>query len=661
MLITRKIGKVVLGGATPAQLMMACVLGGMIGFMPGFAQAAGAIALLTVLLVLLNANLVLAGVTGLVAKAVSVPLLPVSFMVGRALLDGPPQPLFQWAINAPVLALFGFEYYVTTGGLVVGAGIGAIAGIVVIKGVQAFRRRMAAIEEGSELYRNWANKGWVKAVRWVLFGKAPKQGYKAALEAHGKVIRPLGLVAAGGLVVVIVLVNLLFADEIVTMALQRGLERANGATVDMERAELNLRQGRLSVEGLAMADPNALDRNLFQAGRLTAQVSTADLLRKRLTLDQLVFNDASTGSERRFPGRLVGDRPRPSAEPEPEADEKRIEDYLEDWDRLKHRLTQVREWIERLSGSETRPSAPPAPDVPEDVRPPLRDRLDERIATSGYAHVAATHLIEGRPTFTVRYVEAEKVRAVQLDGELLDIRGYNLSTHPHLLDESPRLTVRSSETDTLLADLDLGGASRSGGDSLVQFHYKGLAVNRLTEAVRFAGQSPIRDGTIDMALEGRLGAGSGAGAGPMLDLPLHMTLHDTTLRVGGREQGIDRLPLSLGLRGPIDNPAVRLDERQVAQALAEAGATQLAREALRDHAGIDLDDLQGLEDIGGAGDVGGLGDGVRRLEGVLGRQRGDAEADERDEGDGGDDDDGDDAGPTGIDRVRGLFDRINGD
>lgn len=646
MLITRKIGKVILGGATPAQLMIASVLGGMLGFMPGLWQAAGAIALLTVLLVLLNANLVLAGVTGLVAKAVSIPLLPVTFMVGRALLDGPLQPVFRWAINAPVLALFGFEYYATTGGLLLGALFGAIVGLIVVKAVRLLRQRMAAIEEGSEKYQKWASKWWVKTFRWIIFGKAPKGGYKAALEARGKVIRPLGVVAAAGLVVVVVLINLLLADEIVTVALQRGLERANGATVDLERAEVNLRQGRLSATGLAIADPNALERNLFEARELTGELSVADLLRKRITLDQIVFNDAATGAERPFPGRLVRDRRAPSPAPETEPDEKTIEDYFEDWERLKDRLAQVRDWLERIAGPES---------APEEVRPPLRDRLEQRIAESGYALVAATHLVDRAPTLTVHYLEAERVRAVQLDGETIDIHGHTLSTHPHLLEEAPRLRIASSDSDKLLVDLDLAGATRTPGESTMQFHYKRLPVERVTQGLGFAGESPIREGTLDLQMAGALGAAPE----PSVDLPLNVTLRDSTVRIGDRDQRIDELPVTLGLRGPVDNPAIALDHERLAGALVEAGATQAARDALREHAGVDLDevDLDELDlgdvDLGEADvpdvDVGGL----------LGRGRDDDDADDADDQDDADDEDqeeADDDDPA--DRARDLFEGL---
>ncbi len=65
-MITRKIGKVIRGNATPAQLMLACLLGSALGFMPGFAQAPGLILLLAVALIILNGNLAVAVLIGAV-------------------------------------------------------------------------------------------------------------------------------------------------------------------------------------------------------------------------------------------------------------------------------------------------------------------------------------------------------------------------------------------------------------------------------------------------------------------------------------------------------------------------------------------------------------------------------------------------------------------
>ena len=117
-MIVKKFVRILRGSATPAQIMLACVLGAALGFVPGFAQAPGLIAALVLSLVVLNANLTLALPMAAAAKVVSLLLMSVSFDLGRMLLDGPTQGLFKAAINAPVLALFGLEYYVTTGGLV---------------------------------------------------------------------------------------------------------------------------------------------------------------------------------------------------------------------------------------------------------------------------------------------------------------------------------------------------------------------------------------------------------------------------------------------------------------------------------------------------------------------------------------------------------------
>src|SRR5436309_8396950 len=106
-MLTRKLGKLIRGKTTPFHILSASVLGAMLGFVPGFQQGPGLIAALVFLLVIINANLFVAAITGLLAKALSLAILPVTFAVGEFLLDGPTQSLFKAAINAPVLALFG--------------------------------------------------------------------------------------------------------------------------------------------------------------------------------------------------------------------------------------------------------------------------------------------------------------------------------------------------------------------------------------------------------------------------------------------------------------------------------------------------------------------------------------------------------------------------
>ena len=130
MLPSRTFGAILRGKASTPQIAMAAFLGALLGFVPGFVlpgdlgggflQAPGLILLLLGAVLVLNANLAVFGVCLATAKLLSLVLLPVSFAVGRAVLDGPAAPVLEAAIRAPVLAWFGLEYYATTGGLVIG-------------------------------------------------------------------------------------------------------------------------------------------------------------------------------------------------------------------------------------------------------------------------------------------------------------------------------------------------------------------------------------------------------------------------------------------------------------------------------------------------------------------------------------------------------------
>src|SRR5262245_39562343 len=120
MFSLRKFGSILRGAATPFQVFSACVLGALIGFAPGFVRAPALVVGLVLLLVILNANVGLALMVAGLAKLVSLATMPVSFAAGRFLLDGPTRPLFATAINAPVLAFCGLEWYVGAGGLLLG-------------------------------------------------------------------------------------------------------------------------------------------------------------------------------------------------------------------------------------------------------------------------------------------------------------------------------------------------------------------------------------------------------------------------------------------------------------------------------------------------------------------------------------------------------------
>jgi uncharacterized protein (TIGR03546 family) len=165
MIFTRKIGKLVRGNTTPFQIYAAALLGAFIGFIPGFDHAPGLLIFWSFLLLILNANLFLAGLVGLLSKLVYLISLPVAFSIGRFLLEGPTSGLFSALHNAPVTAYFGLDYYVVPGGQVLGLMLGVVCGYGASRALKAYRLRMSKREDSS------AQKGWVKALVWIFVGK----------------------------------------------------------------------------------------------------------------------------------------------------------------------------------------------------------------------------------------------------------------------------------------------------------------------------------------------------------------------------------------------------------------------------------------------------------------------------------------------------------
>ena len=108
-MITRRIGKLLRGKATPFQVFSAGVLGALIAFAPGFSQGPGLMLFWFFLLAVLNANLFVAAIVGAGSALLALLLTPVSFAVGRFLLEGPTEGLFKGLSNHKINALGGDE------------------------------------------------------------------------------------------------------------------------------------------------------------------------------------------------------------------------------------------------------------------------------------------------------------------------------------------------------------------------------------------------------------------------------------------------------------------------------------------------------------------------------------------------------------------------
>jgi uncharacterized protein (TIGR03546 family) len=245
MFLSRKIGSVLRGKATPFQVMLATLFGGLLGFVPGFflpgdlgggfLQAPGLILLLLCCVLVLNANLGVFGLVTLVAKLLSLVLLPVAYTIGTWLVDGPLQGMFEGLVNGKVTAWFGFEYPATVGGLVLGLVFGVGSGLVLNRSIKALRAHMAGLEAGSERYQKYSSKKSVRFLTWLFLGKGKGKLTWQELATQKKLgmpVRITGLLAAVVLVGSLWVIQTWFSTPVLTRVVQDNLQSMNGATVE---------------------------------------------------------------------------------------------------------------------------------------------------------------------------------------------------------------------------------------------------------------------------------------------------------------------------------------------------------------------------------------------------------------------------------------------
>ena len=151
--IYNKLMGLIFSHSTPAQLLLVSVFGFIFGFIPGFAYAPLLFALTIFLVLILRVNIGLFVVIAFLAKVLSFPLEFISFTLGRWLLDGFTQPIFKAAVNTPVLAYAGFDYYLVAGAFVLSIVLGVAFGVFIAKAYKKFVDKMAGVQAVSELYQ----------------------------------------------------------------------------------------------------------------------------------------------------------------------------------------------------------------------------------------------------------------------------------------------------------------------------------------------------------------------------------------------------------------------------------------------------------------------------------------------------------------------------
>lgn len=569
-MLHKKLFGIIRGKATPVQVFLACLLGALIGFQPGFAEAPLVLGALVGLLVVLNANLFVAALVGAGSFLLSLVTLGLQFEIGMAVIDGPLRPVFAWAVNAPVLAWAGLSNYVAVGALVMGVVVGGGLGVLAVVGLLRMRRLMARFEEDSKLFaRLSANKPF-KLVAWLLLGglKAKKGSYAdLANKVVGRPVRITGVILVVLSVGLGVMLVMLLESPMTVRALTSGLTRANGATVEIDSAEVDVASGRIALIGFAMVDAEDLMRNVVEADRVELDLSGADLLSKRFALSSVVVREARYDAKRLTPGRLYKKKedtrdvvPPIEEDRAPEEDEPRdLSDYVADVEQWRDRLAQAKRWLEKLGGDDesvddagTRPTR----DELLTDKQSLRDYLQQQARELGYSKVYANHLVSGSPAVRIDELRVEGLTTERAPGETFDVEGRSLSSHPSLL-ETPAVLSVSTRSGRYSA--------RAQGGGPIEASATGFSMDEISEALKTGDfMDVIRGGTVDLSLDGVLAGGGVRGdivamiRGATLSIP----------EIGDRVLG--EIPVTIGVSGPVDRPRLRVDAKALRTAAEDA-------------------------------------------------------------------------------------------
>jgi len=573
----RKFIKMVRGGAAPWQIFLSCLLGVIIGMIPGF-NALVLVALVIFALVNLSLGLMLIGLV--IGKALCLALAPVTFEIGYVIIHGIGlEGLFATLCQTPFVALLDLHYYCLIGGLPIALIVGSILGWILGRAIKLLRVGVIAAGDKSEKVKKIASKGIVRFLMRILFGKQ-KKSMAEMLQAKHPVIRKSGVVLLGIIVGLVVVLEVMFINKIARSGVVGGLEYAQGAEVNVDTVDMSLVSGEFNLAGLQLTDPEKPTHNAPQISKIATHINIASLLSRRFTIDKLEVDKLERDVKRETPGKVY----RKPERPEPPKSDSPLDSYFENseeileylktaWDYLKKHSEQRETARKRESSSDAEA---------EEARKANKKRLKELAVIQGYHALSASSILAKKPSVTIRHMLVKDMPIPDFGSCTIDAR--EISTNLALNEKPMTFDFHGPEALGIMATVDFVSP-----EARHKLTIKNLQIGK---AIRLSDRCPLNvsSGKVDIDASGTF---TPADANIAVVLTVHGLKSDA--REGRSVLGLDpaaagkifekisKLSVFLTIRGSLLNPEVQIDTKQtlagLTQALKQAGMSVLADEA----------------------------------------------------------------------------------
>ncbi len=571
-MLVGSVRKFMKGGLSPAHVWSSVVLGFLLGMIPDYGASAGLVAILLLCSALIRVNAGLFALSLILSKTILLLSLPWLFDLGQAALHGSLGTVFLNLSQLPVLAWFGFERYAMVGALVAGVPLALLAALVINAGVQKMRLASADLQVNRK-FDAFVQSLIGRITLSLLLGKSAREGLGSALSQPVPLFRWKAGLIATSLVALLAVGAWQWAKSGLKDVLLPVIERANGATVDVDRLSLNLWTGTIDVTDLEVADPSDLSVNLFSATDLRVSISSVALLSKRLVVSEVRTQEARSGMPRTSPGQLIGPLIEAVAITAPTSDE--VGSYVKDAEHWLDRLRQVQALLKRWegmipAGSESKPAL---------GSPSYQEWLDEQIAQSGYTRLSFDPIKDGYWSALAVKVSVDSVRIATFGDKDLTLLAENIASNPKQVGLSPSLKMNSEDGSVgMLLQLDeLSGA----GANRVNFSVDGLDAQSALLSLKPSISSRVNGGQIDFSLDGEFRyAGKGE-----LAIDLLARLRDSELTIQRRKIPVDEFEVPVLVEGTFKAPKLRMDNKTMEDQLKD-----LAEDALKDEAKSKVED-----------------------------------------------------------------------